>query len=355
MKIRSFTISLLVSILFSMNMISCGATPVLPTQTSIPTITATSTPAAPTKTPTETPPQLPDEVKDKFDKAGIDLNQMQNATFDKDGLHITLESGEVVITKEQLEKNVSLGQPVEYNGSNQVLQIRDEANTKVLFAYDTNTGEFLDASKYIQSDVSDPEKYIQVSNWDELKAIWAKEGMFLVPFDPDNTYFPELDKIYKDYTNDGVYEGEFNSYYPFGIVPEGMDSPFKVVNFIEMQNDPLATDSYTLFPTEQVYNPKNKGFSSLHFGRGGTEAIGFVQNTVNEGQVLLPYFYFSERILGDPTYKPLINYLRENNLLDKDGQSIGVKDLVYEWLDTGSVPKRLEEIPLGFTGRYIVD
>ena len=59
MKIRSFTISLLVSILFSMNMISCNATPVPPTQTSIPTVTATSTPAVPTKIPTETPPQPP--------------------------------------------------------------------------------------------------------------------------------------------------------------------------------------------------------------------------------------------------------------------------------------------------------
>jgi len=120
MKIRSFTISLLVLILFSMNMISCGATPVPPTQTSIPTVTATSTPAVPTKIPTETPPQLPNEVKDKFDKAGIDLNQMQNAVYDKDGLHITLESGEVVnFTNEEMKKIVFIGQ-------GNVLQLKDE-------------------------------------------------------------------------------------------------------------------------------------------------------------------------------------------------------------------------------------
>ena len=62
MKIRSFTISLLVLILFSMNMISCGATPVLPTQTSIPTITATSTPVVPTKIPTESQPSTVEQI-----------------------------------------------------------------------------------------------------------------------------------------------------------------------------------------------------------------------------------------------------------------------------------------------------
>jgi len=43
-------------------MISCGATPVPPTQTSLPTITATSTPAVPTKIPTESQPSTVEQI-----------------------------------------------------------------------------------------------------------------------------------------------------------------------------------------------------------------------------------------------------------------------------------------------------
>ncbi len=58
MKIRSFTISLLVSIVFSMNLTSCGALPASPTSTPPPTLTATPT-ATSTETPSPTESPLP--------------------------------------------------------------------------------------------------------------------------------------------------------------------------------------------------------------------------------------------------------------------------------------------------------
>lgn len=226
------------SIIFSILILTANACAPAPTATIAPSETPSPT-LTQTPIPTETPePPLPPELQSKFDEVGVDLTKMTNAKLDKDGLHITLESGEVVITKEQLAKNSYLGQPVEYNGANPVLQIRDDANENVLFAYDTNTGEFLDSSKYIQKDNSDPEKYIQVAGWDELKALWAMEKMFLLHFDPNNTYFPESNEIFRDYGNlTGNTNNEFNPWYPFGKLPEGMDSPFRYVNFIRMQKE----------------------------------------------------------------------------------------------------------------------
>ena len=71
MKIRSFTINLLiVSIVFSMNLISCGTLPISPTLTPSPTQTSTpiNTPT-PTETPTSTP--IPKYSKEQ-------LSQMTN-------------------------------------------------------------------------------------------------------------------------------------------------------------------------------------------------------------------------------------------------------------------------------------
>ena len=79
---------------------------------------------------------LPQEVKEKFELAGIDLKDMTNAKYDKDGLHITLESGEVVdLSKEDLEKNIYLGQ-------DNVLQYRDETNQNVIYAFDKESGKW---------------------------------------------------------------------------------------------------------------------------------------------------------------------------------------------------------------------
>jgi|GEM_PF-2320608 len=137
MKIRSFTVGLLDSVMLSASLMSCAIPPASPTIMS--PATQTPTLVIPSQTPPPTPsPEslLPREVKEKFDLAGIDLTQMQNAKYDKDGLHITLPSGEVIVlTNDQLQKGM-------YNGQDNVLQYRDEANQKVIYAFDKKTGKW---------------------------------------------------------------------------------------------------------------------------------------------------------------------------------------------------------------------
>ncbi|MDZ4210002.1 MAG: hypothetical protein U1C56_02375, partial [Candidatus Curtissbacteria bacterium] len=80
--------------------------------------------------------QLPPDVKVRFETAGVDLKDMTNAVYSKDGLSITLESGEVVLlTNEELEKNIFITQ-------DNLLQYRDEANRSVIYAFDKETGRW---------------------------------------------------------------------------------------------------------------------------------------------------------------------------------------------------------------------
>lgn len=308
----------------------------------------------PTAEPTETPtPEslLPAEVKDKFDQAGIDLTDMTNAKYDKDGFHITLESGEVIVlNNDELEKNIYLGQ-------DNVLQYRDESNQNVVYAFDKESKTFLESSRYIQKDKTDPEKYIQVANWDELYALWAKEKMFLIPFDPENTYFPPLDNINRDYDNWGnrKEDQEFNFYYPFGKLPEGMDSPFRIVNFIRMQKDELNSKSTdTFIVSEQVFNVDNNSFSVIHFMRSDSKVVlrDFQEATTIE-KFLLPRFQLIPEVMSLPAYATLVTYLKENNLIESDLLIPKVKNLVYKWFETGHVPEELETIPSDYKKNYL--
>ena len=141
---------------------------------------------SPTETPPPTPtPQslLPREVKEKFELAGVDLTQMQNAKYDKDGLHITLPSGEVIVlTNDQLQKGM-------YNGQDNVLQYRDEANQNVIYAFDEETGKW--GVKVEQIDISNPEAFRTVE-WEYLISpaylaeLEQKEKDGLLPKVPDN-------------------------------------------------------------------------------------------------------------------------------------------------------------------------
>ena len=133
--------SLISSIIFSILILTACLSP--SGDVSMPTVTdATSAPSeTPNPTATETPtpsPQslLPQEVKEKFELAGINLADMTNAKYDQDGLHITLESGEVVdLSKEDLEKNIYLTQ-------DNLLQYRGVFHDSVVYTFDQKTGKW---------------------------------------------------------------------------------------------------------------------------------------------------------------------------------------------------------------------
>jgi hypothetical protein len=291
------------------------------------------------------------EVKAKFDQAKIDLTKMGNATYDQNGLHIVLASGEVVIPNDQLGRLV-------YNGQDGVLQIRDKANQNVVYAYDPESQTFLEASKYIQKDNSDPEKYIQVKNMAELQAVWAKEDLFLIPFDAEKTYFPPLDKIWRGYddrtnqTNEGLY----NFYYPFGRLPAGMDSPFKQANYIRMARDPSVIGSTTQFiVTEQVFNEDDKSFSKLHFMRNGDykTAVNDIQDWTKSNKFLLPRYLVNDAALTSPANVITMRYYRENGMIDSIGRIAKVEALMTKFFETGHMPEEIENIPLIMTYLYI--
>lgn len=131
---RSLISSIIFSILILTSCLSPSGGVSTPTATSAPSETSSPTP---TETQTPTPESLlPQGVKEKFDQAGIDLKDMTNAKYDKNGLRITLESGgEIVLTNDELEKNIYLGQ-------DNVLQYRDESNQNVIYTFDKETGKW---------------------------------------------------------------------------------------------------------------------------------------------------------------------------------------------------------------------
>ncbi len=115
---------------------ACAAQPAAPTTGVTTTIAPIST-LVPTEAPTPSPESLlPQEVKEKFELAGVDLTKMENAQYDKDGLHITLPGGEVIIlTNTDLQKGI-------YNGQDNVLQYRDETNQNAIYTFDEATGKW---------------------------------------------------------------------------------------------------------------------------------------------------------------------------------------------------------------------
>jgi hypothetical protein len=333
---------------------ACRSAPVPATPTLSPLPTATPPPTETSQPPTESPTATEDgtvtQIKSKFEAAKIDMAKMGNATYDQNGLHIVLASGEVVIPNDQLGKLV-------YNGQDGVFQIRDEANQNVVYAYDPETQTFLEASKFIQKDNSDPEKYIQVKNMAELQAVWAKENLFLIPFDPEKTYFPPLDKIWRGYDDrtNQTNDGEYNFYYPFGKLPEGMDSPFKPVNYIRMARDSSVIGSKVqLVITEQVFNKDDNSFSELHFMKGDNQyAVKDIDNWTSPEKFLLPRFLITPATLNDPTYNVVLRYYREKGMIDTNGRIAKIEELMYQFFETGHMPAELEDIPLIFKYNFI--
>lgn len=343
MKVRSFTISLLILAVFSANLTSCGALPASPIQTLTPAREATATPV-PTASATPAESQLPDEVNAKFEQAGIDIKDMTNAKFDKDGLHIALKSGEVIVSNDELIERIHIGQ-------GNVLQYRDKANQNVIYAFDKETKTFLESSQYLQKDKNNVEGYIRVGSWDKLKELWEKEKMFLIPFDPENTYFPESEDINRDYLN---FDRSDEYYYPFGKLPAGMDSPFRLINFVILEKDETAgrlTDTYIV--SEQVYNPDDKSFSTLHFVFPTAEnsAANLLKVLIDDDMFLLPLTKLITT--KSELNKVLFDYYEENTLVDSDLAIIGTEELVYKWFDIRHVPEELEDIPFIYRGRYM--
>ena len=303
------------------------------------TPTATETPS-PTPTPSSTPlPPLPGEMK-----------ALPNGTYSYDaaGLHITLAEGQAInVPQDQIKDRIK-------NGQASHLQIYNEAGTAILYAYDTENRVWVDASKALQPDRDNPENYIIIQTWEDLKELARLEKMVLPPFPPD-TYFPPLDKvIIKYYTNQGLDpKADFNFDRPFGILEDLSKSPFRFVNFILLEKgEGRKFDTYIV--TEQVYNPTDGTFSLLHFGFDEFEpewGLGTMQIFIEQpGSYLLPAYHgFSMSLSVRPRCYTICNeldFFEENNYFDANGDIPKVRTAVEAWLTTGVLSDELEGLDL---------
>jgi hypothetical protein len=274
---------------------------------------------------------------------------------------ITFPDGsEVTVPDSEMEKRMHTGQ-------GDILQIWDETNTKILYAYDKENKVWVKASDILQPDWKDPKQFIQIKTWDDLIELTRLEKMVLPPF-PEDTYFPPLDKIFIDYGNPkyktaeyvnthDIYSG-FSVRHPLGIFKDHDKLPFKYVNYIHLDRGEDRDYSVYIL-TEQFYNPQDGTFSLLHFAfldesdkivterykDWGLRRIQEAQeNLLTNFAYLMPKYYL-DRYISDRQYRD--SFLKNANLaVGADGEIPYIRKLVREWLTTGKIPEELETLTL---------
>ena len=282
---------------------------------------------------------------------GIDEGSQTKAIpgilVDTVGFHLAFDGGQIDIATAEIAKRLKAGQ-------DSPLQVYNKEKTAILFGYDAENKTWVDAAKVLSPD-RNPENFIHFETLDSLINFFKSgvEKMVLLPFDPNKTYFPPLDKIFIDFDNIdnnlGDPDAEYNHYTPFGSLPEGMDSPFRIVNIVILdKNEGRQYDS--LIFTEQVYNPSDGSFSPFHFGPNEIDSpvviIEGIPFYTESGRILLPSYHMFNRDILSPTYHSLITYLQGIGYMDSSGNQPQIEQLVREWLNTGHVPPELETIPL---------
>jgi len=228
-------------------------------------------------------------------------------------------------------------------------QIYNEAGTGIDYAWDVENNVWIKATDVLQPDNSNAENYIKYDTIDDWLKANRLEDMLLPPFDPGTTYFPDLTKIYTtDWNNVNsshytIPGSEFNFMYPFGKLPEGMQSPFRFTNFVNIG------DGKSYGYTEQIYNPKDHSFTLIHEIFDNTDTIKWsmllrVTNTAENRFDLPCYAAGVSGILTDPRYQNAIIWLKTNGYMDASGDIPKVKAWVIEWLTTDYLSPEIENI-----------
>ena len=257
-----------------------------------------------------------------------------DVSFDSTGLHIA----EVVdIKPEDIAKRLKVGQ-------NSPFQIYNEQGTAILYAYDTENKVLINSADVLQPDNSNPENYIKYDTLDDWLKSVRLEKMVVTPFDPTNTYFPDLASIYSREWNNlnssYAVNSEFDFYSPFGSLPENMQSPFRFPNFVNIGNG----QAYGYI--EQIYN-LDGSFTLLHCVTDAyPEIITDIRIMTSPRRYEIPIYYADEWMLNNYFWlESTITWLKANNYIDASGNMPKVKQLVDEWLATGYLSSQIENIP----------
>ncbi len=325
-----------------------------------PTATPTATPTIiPSPTPTETPivVPLPAELKNLPPGATAEANgdgtwkivmgpanQIETlGTFNPEtGYMITLSDGTSV--------NVPIAEIGSFQaGQDTPFQIYNKTGDKITYAYDAENKVWIDAADVLQPDVSNPENYIHISSFDDIKNLARLEKMVLPPF-PEDTNFPPLDKVFVDYdtpVNQGDPASEFNMWAPLGSQP-----PIRPASYIVLDPNPAeGRDKPSYILTEQVLN-LDGSFSLFHFGayfdmfKPGDGLETLLEGTSN-GNYRLPGYRMTSNAINSWDKFGIWNYVDpENRVLDANGYNTIIGPLVEKWLTSGQVPSELENIVL---------
>jgi hypothetical protein len=362
-----FVLALLASTALSASLASCSSSlKVSPYSSPTPTPTNTPKPSEPptltaTATPTEVamPPgleNLPPGITAVHNEngswgIGIDEGEQTKAIpgilVDATGLHLNLEGSIVDIPQSQIGEKLQVG----VFGN---LQILNAEKNLAAWAYDQENQAWIDGSTVIQPDKSNPENYIKIQTWDDIKELARPEKLVLTAF-PENTYFPPLDKIFKDYDmpiNKGDPSAEFSRLDPLGKLPAGMEWSLRVVNSIVLEKNENEGRKYdSLIFTEQVWNPDDKSFSVVHYGgytnREPAGSQDFISTTSSDWY-FLPVYRFPIATIPEPIAHNVVSYLQKNGYMDSSGNMPKIQQLVEEWFRRGHVPAELENIVIPY-------
>jgi hypothetical protein len=260
-------------------------------------------------------------------------------SYDAVGLHITVAEGQVIdLPQDQITERLKVGQ-------NSPFQIYNEAGTGIDYAWDAENNVWIDAAKVLQPDNSNAENYIKYDTLDDWLKSARLEKMVITPFDPAETYFPDLTKIYTtdwNNLNSGHYtDSEFNFNSPFGNLPENIQSPFRAVNFVNIGNGA----SYGF--TEQIYN-LDGSFTLIHVPLDNVrpDIIDSVIRITADRRYNLPVYFADSGLLSQPSRQKIITWLKTNGYMDSSGNMPEMKVWIDEWLATGYLSPEIENIPI---------
>ena len=106
------------------------------------------------------------------------------------------------------------------------------------------------------------EGYIRVDDMAGLDKLVKITEMFAVPFNPETTYFPPYDTVDFDWAN----RQNPNYGYPFGELPDGMESFLRIANFVIIGKDSANGRPYeSVAVLQHAYNADDKTFDTIKY------------------------------------------------------------------------------------------
>ncbi len=121
-----------------------------------------------------------------------------------------------------------------------------------------------------------------------------------------------------------------------------MESPFRIVNFVNLGNG----KSYGF--TEQIFNPKYGSFTLIHIVEDNFEpeiAASLYSILPLDGRYIIPSYYAGD-MLTYPWLQSTITWLKTNGYMDSSGNMPKIKAWIDEWLRTGYLSPEMENVPV---------